>query len=124
MILQPFTDLSDEAAKENGDEDEASYGRREDESEDESSPPPAGNTEGEGLKLNKTQMKEARGTASPEQINVKVCTSFGVLRAGRARRKLEELEVQLEIAKKNFTQLGGKVAEDRRLLKQERDLHR
>ena len=77
MILQPFTDLADEAAKENGDEDEASYGRREDESEDESSPPPAGNTEGEGLKLNKTQMKEARGTASPEQINVKVCTSCG-----------------------------------------------
>ena len=37
---------------------------------------------------------------------------------GRCRKKLDELERLLEIAKKNYVQLGGKLAEDRRRLKE------
>lgn len=44
--------------------------------------------------------------------------------SGRARKKMEELERLLEIAKKNFLQLGGRLSEDRQRLKQDRDSRR
>ena len=43
---------------------------------------------------------------------------------GRSRKKLDELERLLEVAKKNYVQLGGKLAEDRRRLKEDRDSRR
>ena len=43
---------------------------------------------------------------------------------GRSRKKLDELERLLDIAKKNYTQLGGKIAEDRRKFREDRDLRR
>lgn len=39
----------------------------------------------------------------------------------RAKEKLEELERLLEIAKKNYTQLGGRLSEDRKRLQEIRD---
>ena len=44
--------------------------------------------------------------------------------SGRCRKKLDELERLLDIAKKNYVQLGGKLAEDRRKLKEDRDSKR
>ena len=40
---------------------------------------------------------------------------------GRAQKKLEELYGQLEIAKLNFQQLGGVLAEDKKKLKEEKE---
>jgi hypothetical protein len=40
---------------------------------------------------------------------------------GRARRKVEDLERLLEIAKRNYTQLGGTLPEDRKRLQTIRD---
>ncbi|KAL3846546.1 hypothetical protein ACJMK2_017525 [Sinanodonta woodiana] len=40
---------------------------------------------------------------------------------GRAQKRVEELERLLEIAKKNYTQLGGRLEEDRKRLKDIRD---
>lgn len=39
----------------------------------------------------------------------------------RAKEKLEELDRLLEIAKKNYTQLGGRLSEDRKRLQEIRD---
>ena len=39
----------------------------------------------------------------------------------RAKEKLEELERLLEIAKRNYTQLGGRLSEDRKRLQEIRD---
>lgn len=39
----------------------------------------------------------------------------------RAKEKLEELERLLQIAKKNYTQLGGRLSEDRKRLQEIRD---
>lgn len=41
--------------------------------------------------------------------------------SGRAKKKVEELERLLEIAKKNYTQLGGRIIEDRKRLQEIRD---
>ena len=40
---------------------------------------------------------------------------------GRAKKKMDELERLLEIAKKNYVQFGGRLGEDRRKLKEDRD---
>ena len=48
----------------------------------------------------------------------KVCFYFYLIFSGRAMRKVEELERMLDIAKENFRQLGGELAEDRRKHKQ------
>ena len=40
---------------------------------------------------------------------------------GRARRKVDDLERLLEVAKRNFTQLGGTLSEDRKRLQDIRD---
>ena len=44
--------------------------------------------------------------------------------SGRARKKMDELERLLEIAKSNYTQLGGRLSEDRRRLREDRDSKR
>lgn len=59
-----------------------------------------GNTDGTSLSISEKQKKESRG---------------------RARRKVEDLERLLEIAKKNYTQLGGTLPEDRKRLQTIRD---
>ncbi|XP_060580276.1 ankyrin repeat domain-containing protein 42-like isoform X2 [Ruditapes philippinarum] len=59
-----------------------------------------GNTDGASLTLTAKQKKESRG---------------------RARRKVEDLERLLEIAKRNYTQLGGTLPEDRKRLQTIRD---
>lgn len=41
--------------------------------------------------------------------------------SGRAKLRVEELERLLEIAKKNFVQLGGTLSEDRRRIREMRD---
>jgi len=41
--------------------------------------------------------------------------------SGRAKKKMDELERLLEIAKKNYVQFGGRLGEDRRKLKEDRD---
>ena len=43
------------------------------------------------------------------------------LSSGRARKKLEELERLFEIAKSNYVQMGGRLTEDRRRMKEDRD---
>ena len=43
---------------------------------------------------------------------------------GRARKKMDELERLLDIAKSNYTQLGGRLSEDRRRLREDRDSKR
>ena len=43
---------------------------------------------------------------------------------GRARKKMDELERLLEIAKSNYTQLGGRLSEDRRRIREDRDSKR
>ena len=44
--------------------------------------------------------------------------------SGRARKKMDELERLLDIAKSNYTQLGGRLSEDRRRLREDRDSKR
>lgn len=39
----------------------------------------------------------------------------------RAKKRVSELERMLEIAKKNYTQLGGRLAEDKKRMQQIRD---
>ena len=41
--------------------------------------------------------------------------------SGRAKLRVEELERLLEIAKKNFVQLGGTLSEERRRIREMRD---
>ena len=41
--------------------------------------------------------------------------------SGRAKMKMDELERLLEVAKRNFVQLGGSLEEDRRRLREMRD---
>ena len=43
---------------------------------------------------------------------------------GRAHKKVVELERLLEVAKKNYGQLGGRLSEDRKRLKEDRDSQR
>ncbi|WAR27946.1 ANR42-like protein [Mya arenaria] len=59
-----------------------------------------GNTDGASLPVSDKQKKESRG---------------------RARRKVEDLERLLEVAKRNYTQLGGTLPEDRKRLQTIRD---
>ncbi|XP_052258564.1 ankyrin repeat domain-containing protein 42-like [Dreissena polymorpha] len=59
-----------------------------------------GNTDGASISVSDKQKKESRG---------------------RARRKVEDLERLLEIAKKNYTQLGGSLPEDRKRLQTIKD---
>lgn len=59
-----------------------------------------GNTEGMSVSMTERQKKESRG---------------------RARRKVEDLERLLDVAKKNFTQLGGTLSEDRKRLQDIKD---
>jgi ankyrin repeat domain-containing protein 42 len=84
-------------------DEERPYGARSDESDDGLGAPAAGNTEGDGIRSSKKQQKESKG---------------------RARKRVEELERMLEVAKGNYVQLGGKIAEDRRRLKEDRDSKR
>ena len=44
--------------------------------------------------------------------------------SGRAKKKMEDLERKMNLAKKNFVQWGGKLEEDRRRLKENRDSQR
>ena len=46
------------------------------------------------------------------------------LAKGRARKKLDELERLLEVAKKNYVQLGGQLSEERKRLKEDMDSKR
>ncbi|XP_011438957.3 ankyrin repeat domain-containing protein 42 [Magallana gigas] len=57
-------------------------------------------TEGRGVALNERQKQESRS---------------------RAKKRVSELERMLEIAKKNYTQLGGRLAEDKKRMQQIRD---
>ena len=66
---------------------------------DEESSYNAGNTEGEGIEIT----REAKG---------------------RAKKKMEELERLLEVAKRNFQQMGGRLAEDRERQRGEREQNR
>ncbi|ELU06087.1 hypothetical protein CAPTEDRAFT_176081 [Capitella teleta] len=75
----------------------------EDMDDDDFSAPAAGNTDGDSTPMSKEEAKQARGGA---------------------KKKVDELERLLEIAKKNFSQMGGKLAEDRQRLKQDRDCQR
>ena len=43
---------------------------------------------------------------------------------GRAKKRMEDLDRRLNLAKKNFVQWGGKLEEDRRRLKEDRDSQR
>ncbi|CAH1780621.1 unnamed protein product [Owenia fusiformis] len=72
----------------------------EDEVEDGVSRPPHGNTEGDTITMSTRQKREARG---------------------RAKKKLDELERLIEIARKNFSQLGGKMKEDRKKIQEDRE---
>ncbi|XP_064638781.1 ankyrin repeat domain-containing protein 42-like isoform X2 [Lineus longissimus] len=65
--------------------------------------PPAGNTEGDGIELTKKQKKMA---------------------LGRSKKKIEDLDKLLEVAKTNYIQLGGQLTEDRRRLRAERENER
>ncbi|KAJ8309897.1 hypothetical protein KUTeg_011762 [Tegillarca granosa] len=62
-----------------------------------------GNTEGKSVILTDKQKKQARA---------------------RAKQRVDELERLLEISKKNYTQMGGVLAEDRKRLKEVRDKDR
>ena len=46
------------------------------------------------------------------------------LAKGRARKKLNELERLLEVAKKNYVQLGGQLTEERKRMKEDMDSKR
>jgi hypothetical protein len=43
---------------------------------------------------------------------------------GRAKKKMEDLERLFEIAKQNFVQLGGHLEEDKKRMKEEKELER
>jgi ankyrin repeat domain-containing protein 42 len=43
---------------------------------------------------------------------------------GRSKKKIEDLDKLLEVAKKNYVQLGGQLTEDRRRLREERENER
>ena len=47
-------------------------------------------------------------------------TIFSIYTA-RAKKRVSELERMLEIAKKNYTQLGGRLAEDKKRMQHIRD---
>ncbi|KAL5005053.1 hypothetical protein ScPMuIL_018509 [Solemya velum] len=70
------------------------------EEDDEGSETEEGIAEGDSLEFSEKEKKESRG---------------------RAKKKVEELERLLEIAKKNYTQLGGRIIEDRKRLQEIRD---
>ena len=44
-----------------------------------------------------------------------------ILRAGRAKRKIDELAHLLDVAKMNYRQLGGVLDEDQKKLEEERE---
>lgn len=75
----------------------------EDEDGEKISRPAFANTEGEGIEFTKSQKKQAQG---------------------RAKKKIEDLERLLEMARANYVQLGGQLKEDKRRLLKERENER
>lgn len=92
--------LGEDEDEDDAEDDPRGEGGSEDEEEEDMARPAAGNTEGDGIQLSKEEIRESRG---------------------RARKKMDELERLLEVAKRNYVQFGGRLTEERRRLREDRD---
>ena len=134
-----------------GEDSAGGRGISEEDSEDASDEEGAvGNTEGEDIQMSAAEAREARGEYREARVESRCsfttnsslvpcldtyagpscsfCFHLFILTvcvlSGRARKKMDELERLLEIAKSNYTQLGGRLSEDRRRLREDRDSKR
>ncbi|XP_074657659.1 ankyrin repeat domain-containing protein 42-like [Tubulanus polymorphus] len=67
------------------------------------SPPVGGSSEGEGIEFSAKQKRQA---------------------LGRAKKRIDELGRLVEVAKQNYTQLGGQLSEDKQRMKEKREYER